>query len=98
MTLKQERRWREIRGRLPMLLDEQSAVMTRATFLQLDEYSCSIPSGVFAGKIWRCRQPFLVADDDPRAEHWLGEYVDTGAIDMRIFWRRIYIVEETPAA
>lgn len=36
-----------------MLIDDTSALMTLATFKELTDYSCTMPSGVYAGKMWR---------------------------------------------
>lgn len=36
-----------------ILVDEKHAVMARATFDQLREYSTTIPSGVYSGKMWK---------------------------------------------
>lgn len=36
-----------------ILIDDTHAVMTRATFEALAEYSATFPSGVYEGKMWR---------------------------------------------
>lgn len=36
-----------------ILIDDKHAVMTDATFKSLCEYSGTIPTGVYAGKMWR---------------------------------------------
>jgi hypothetical protein len=36
-----------------ILLDDTHALMTSATFEELSEYSTTIPSGVYPGKMWR---------------------------------------------
>lgn len=36
-----------------ILLDDMHALMTERTFLSLKDYSCSTPSGVYPGKMWR---------------------------------------------
>ena len=36
-----------------ILVDDEHAVMTASTFTALLEYSSSIPSGVYDGKMWR---------------------------------------------
>jgi hypothetical protein len=35
-------------------VDETQAMMTKDTLLALLDYSASIPSGVYPGKMWRC--------------------------------------------
>lgn len=39
--------------RRAFLVDDHHAVMTRATFTELAEYSGTIPSGVYPGKLWK---------------------------------------------
>jgi hypothetical protein len=36
-----------------IVLDSTHALMSKATFKQLPEYSSSIPSGVYEGKMWK---------------------------------------------
>lgn len=36
-----------------ILVDGEVALMERSTFEQLSEYSASIPTGVYPGKMWR---------------------------------------------
>lgn len=38
-----------------ILLDDKHAVMEMATFSKLAEYSTSIPSSVYPGKMWKCQ-------------------------------------------
>ena len=46
------RYWEQPR-RQDIEIDDEHAIMTRATFDALHEYSCSAPSGVYPGKMWR---------------------------------------------
>jgi hypothetical protein len=39
--------------RKDILVDQTHAVMTLTTFLSLSEYSCSNPSGIYPGKMWK---------------------------------------------
>jgi hypothetical protein len=88
LRLKEEARWREKRASLSMLLDETDAVMSPAEFADLSEYSSSLPSGTYVGKLWKCR-----AASGPR---WLlGEYVDDATPGMiGIRWRHIHVVAD----
>lgn len=56
-----------------ILIDDEYAVMTEATLKKLAEYSCSTPSGVYPGKMWRIDyqscHPELVKAGKHR--HWL---------------------------
>jgi hypothetical protein len=36
-----------------ILVDDKVAMMTEAVFLKLPNYSCSNPTGVYPGKMWR---------------------------------------------
>ena len=40
-------------NRSEILLDDDYAVMTKESFGELAEYSCSVPSGQYSGKMWR---------------------------------------------
>lgn len=40
-----------------ILVDDKHALMDEATFLKIHDYSYSQPSGVYAGKMWRCGRP-----------------------------------------
>ena len=35
-------------------VDEESALMSESAFRKLKNYSSSIPSGVYEGKMWKC--------------------------------------------
>ena len=41
-----------------ILVDSTHAVMSLETFRKLPEYSCTLPSGVYEGKMWRRREPY----------------------------------------
>lgn len=38
-------------------IDDTHALMTEESFKGLHEYSCSIPTGVYAGKMWKAYGP-----------------------------------------
>lgn len=89
MRIKIEAEWRQKRAGLLMLLDDDSAIMTRREFDDLDNYSCTIPSGTFVGKIWKRGEPYR----DP-SQWFLGEYTSHEDPDtIGIKWRRIYIID-----
>lgn len=52
MTDPMGRYWRQP-PRESIEVDDTHALMTMATFKALPEYSCTIPSGVYPGKMWR---------------------------------------------
>lgn len=51
-----------------ILLDDSHAVMDTATFQALLEYSTTLPTGVYPGKMWRA-QGF-----DARTRRWTGSW------------------------
>lgn len=54
-----------------VLIDGKYAVMSKATLLKLTEYSASMPSGVYPGKMWRA-----VSADGTQHLRWYGESSD----------------------
>lgn len=75
---------------MTMLLDDKDAVMTRAEFESLDEYSASIPTGTPFGKIWRRHNEVRYGGDGS----WqLGEYAPHANPKLvRIIWRLIHVI------
>jgi hypothetical protein len=61
------------------------AVATPAAFERLSEYSCSLPTGKYDGKVWKARGP----------NGWmLGEYRDDGEPGfLTIVWRDLVVME-----
>jgi len=64
-----------------IILDNELALMTEQTFNRLAEYSCSMPSGVYPGKMWRsdvaAYHPNRVKAGMHRHWlHWFGECED----------------------
>lgn len=39
-------------------IDDTHALMAERTFKQLADYSCSVPSGVYEGKMWKRRRDY----------------------------------------
>lgn len=67
-------------SRVEILIDDSIALMTRDTRDQLHHYEHSLPTAVYAGKMWRCREWLC----------WFGE----GEEGMcTVHHRRIIIVE-----
>ena len=71
----------------PKLLDvavyEDIAIMDKETLNQLAEYSFSVPSGVYAGKMWRCR----------KCDEWFLRWYGGGGNDIAIHERPIRVLE-----
>lgn len=64
-----------------ILLDDEHALMTEATFKRLAEYSCSQPSGVYPGKMWRADNAAYWPEKVKAGLHrhwlrWFGESED----------------------
>jgi hypothetical protein len=67
-------------------VDDECAMMTKETFDRLPEYSMSIPSGVYAGKMWK-----HIAHPDM----WLRWYQPLGNPKaMHVITRKIIIVTD----
>ena len=63
-----------------ILIDDKHAVMANSTFEALSEYSGTMPSGVYPGKMWR-RHDGLFDDRCPPADRrwllcWFGGHAD----------------------
>lgn len=40
-------------------IDDKYALMSNTTFASLHDYSCSFPSGVYPGKMWKQGRPYV---------------------------------------
>ena len=85
MTHPHGQSWRQP-SRQDILVDKTHALMSWADFEKLHDYSTSLPSGVYEGKMWRCEA----------VEGWYLCWY--GPSTMRDRWvnnfRKILIVEE----
>lgn len=60
-----------------ILLDDTHALMEEATFYKLADYSCSMPSGVYPGKMWRANpHQFFPDAPDQWFLRWYGIHPD----------------------
>lgn len=79
--------WRQP-DRSKIVLDDTHAMMERATFDGLSEYSCTWPSGVYEGKMWkRCDgkfdQRFLGNGGTPIwLLMWFGQSPEPGMVSV----------------
>lgn len=79
-----------------VLVDDTHALMSPETFAALAEYSTSMPSGVYEGKMWKRRDGAFEYAQRRRQEppEWLlcwygpGEAPETCSVE----WRRILVV------
>lgn len=77
-------------------IDDTHALMTKATFEQLPEYSATIPSGVYPGKMWRRHDgAFDIKRERPPVWMlcWFGEVRD-GACE--IYFREVLLADSVP--
>ena len=57
--------------RFDILMDDKHALMTQATFGKLQDYSSSIPTGAYPGKMWKRRNDFW-----DESQGWLLVWMD----------------------
>ncbi len=78
-----------------ILIDDTYALMARATFDSLAEYSATIPSGVYPGKMWKRHDglfdPQCKPEDRMWFLMWFGECEDPGMCSNN--FRAILILE-----
>jgi hypothetical protein len=65
------RHWKQP-DREKIVVDSKSALMDKATYEQLAEYSCSVPTGVYEGKMWRKEHA------GKKYLRWYGKHADPG--------------------
>lgn len=71
--------------------DETHALMDKATFDRLDEYSSTLPTGPSVGRVWKRRVPWRT--DMPLRWWLLGEVVVKGEVFTYFEWRKILVVD-----
>jgi hypothetical protein len=79
-----------------ILLDETHALMTQATFDALREYSCSQPTGVYPGKMWKRHNGLYDPRCRPADRHWLLCWYDVsekGPEYCSTKFRRIIVID-----
>lgn len=72
------------------------AHMDGHTFDNMDEYSCSIPTGTTIGKRWRKHEPYVIVKGQISV-WYMGEYAldpEFPETRVKIIWRKIKIVED----
>lgn len=80
--------WRTSNVWTKVAIVDGRAEMDLATFDELDDYSCTLPSVVFISKRWKRKEPY----SGPGTWH-MGEYAEDPDPNMaKILWRRIDIV------
>lgn len=81
-------------AREEILTDGKNAVMTKATFAKLAEYSATVPSGVYPGKLWKRHDGAFDPRCEPSARRWLLVWFGVHSLPDRcsINWREILIV------
>ena len=81
-----------------MLIDDTHVVMPPETFKGLAEYSGTMPTGVYPGKMWKRHNGLFDRNCKPEDREWLlvwyGECDDPKFCSNN--WRKILIVHPTP--
>lgn len=72
-----------------ILIDDTTAMMTQTTFNQLAEYSTSLPSGKYAGKMWKSR-----GTDGWYLRWYVQDLADVNGLYIPV--RKIEILTRTP--
>jgi hypothetical protein len=77
-------------------IDDMHALMTRATFEALPEYSSTIPTGVYPGKMWRRNDarnatPYSPLDP-PVPPDWLLCWYEAQGAGCAVQWRKVLLV------
>lgn len=54
-----------------IILDDTHALMTEAVFKKLPEYSCTNPTGVYEGKMWKRHNGLFDPHCKPENRHWV---------------------------
>lgn len=71
--------WRQP-SRFDIEVDDTHALMSQKTFDKLAEYSSSVPSGVYPGKMWKRRVFYLKRFEQHKKDTfllcWFGEHQD----------------------
>lgn len=77
-----------------ILIDDTHAVMDKAAFWELRNYSSTIPTGVYPGKMWRAQVFLTVGANSPSkwVLRWFGEV--EGRPDLCSNNQRDILVEE----
>jgi hypothetical protein len=76
------------------LFDDTHVLMSKKAFDELKEYSCSQPTGVYDGKMWKTNEFAYRKSPDGRKESWLLKWY--GPCDnsemCRTYYREILLV------
>jgi hypothetical protein len=92
---KEEEKWKQKLVDLGLKLDEKTATIPLEHLEDLDDYSCTVPSGTVIGKVWRRHEPYSRSTGN--GAWWLGEYAKCADPEMvTIIWRELFIVVRRP--
>ena len=76
-------------------IDDKTATMSRETFCKLKNYSTTIPSGVYPGKMWKAEICFENSCDDYWELRWFGIVPNDPKVCSRNS-RKIMVVNPKP--
>ncbi len=87
-----DREYLEERSKSGIQVDAKTAVMTKADFDALREYSCTLPTGTYIGKRWK-RALFKDKYGSEVVGWMMGEYApNPDPKEVDIIWRNIEVV------
>lgn len=80
--------WEAMQRRIAF--DEATVLMSAKEFKALPEYSLTMPTGVYANKVWK-RENYKPTEEFP-AQWYMGQYAPPIDGQCLILWREIVIV------
>lgn len=87
-------------NRANIVIDDEHALLTKADFAMLPEYSGTIPSGVYPGKMWRRLDGLFDSAVGPSDRKWLlcwfGFGIDKGRCSIN--FREVLIADAETAS
>lgn len=84
---KEEERWKKFIEDQKIEVGDLKAIVTFNSFLALDDYSCTLPSGTVHGKVWKRHEPYR-----GRGKWWFGQFTLSAEPDMiDIVWRELWV-------
>jgi hypothetical protein len=71
-----------------------SLIVPLAVFEEIDEYSCSLPTGPSSGRYWRRREPYVGEDRTSRQYFCIAQGMpDDRPGEISLIWRRLLVAE-----
>ena len=83
-------KWERFRADPEFVIDGATAIVSPRVFRELNDYSCSLPTGQVRGKVWKRRRIY----NDESKGWMLGEYADRDENRVHIRWRNLIVIGE----